>query len=270
MQVTIQCQCKLQNSLSHIKGSIFKFTNSLWFHCTFNKAALIVSLSVGFFSLSSAHGAHCTPPSSPLFSLFSPLHHLILFFSFFPSPLYTTSNLLAFSPLSFFSPPMVSTFKPTCIADANPWSPAVWILDTNAGNITLPTDSEGAFKITFAKESDSGWYRCVTYNHQQKLYSSYAYYLHVRDKMPQGLPASFRPCNNNNNGNGKVSNTQVSTNSQHQSHQGITSSGSSRVTSAKTWNASSATTFKAVNNVTLFTCFLYITLNIVKTSLQFT
>lgn len=235
-------------------------------------------MSVGFLSLSSAHGAHCfAPPSlSPLssFPLFYSLS-LSLFSSSF-DPLFFFFLLLLFKPLltlcidlSSFSPRMVSTFKPTCDTDANPWSPAVWILDTNVGNITLPTDSEGAFKITFAKESDSGWYRCATYNHQQKLYSSYAYYLHVRDKMPQGLPASFRPCNNNNN-NGKMSNSQVAINNQHQSHQGITSSGSSRVTSATTWNTSAACSFKAMTNVVSFTCFLYIAHCIIKASIHIT
>ena len=78
-------------------------------------------------------------------------------------------------------------------ADANPWCQPTWIKDTSQSNISiadmetppLRTDEEGSFTILSAKESDSGWYRCVC-DHELGVdghSASYGYFLNVRCKF---------------------------------------------------------------------------------------
>lgn len=76
------------------------------------------------------------------------------------------------------------------IKDANPWCQPAWIKDTSQSNISiadmetppLRTESEGSFTILSAKETDSGWYRCVC-DHPLAVNgrsASYGYFLYVR------------------------------------------------------------------------------------------
>ena len=85
---------------------------------------------------------------------------------------------------------MTVTLK--CEIDANPWCRANWIKDTSKSNISiadmesppLRTEEEGSFTILSAKQSDSGWYRCVC-DHELGVdghSASYGYFLNVRCK----------------------------------------------------------------------------------------
>ena len=76
------------------------------------------------------------------------------------------------------------------LKDANPWCQPTWIKDTSQSNISiadmesppLRTDEEGSFTMLIAKESDSGWYRCVC-DHELGVdghSASYGYFLNVR------------------------------------------------------------------------------------------